>query len=362
LFTGGKPPGDLSSMEIVTRCCLGQTKTAEEHAQPSSSQPSLDVNTGDRPSKSQLSDKVSTDREAVSLASISSTAEVQSADEDDEPLASLLSVSQQRRRARKNSVKAEKDTIDSKKNAAKGRAAKKKSEKVCSRTSPRKSDELVCPTVSSAEPNATGKERSRRKTDKPAEAAKEKERGRKSRTAKKETNSPSKTPSCSGDLTSSPVRRKRRRSSAAETEQPAKNVVRLPDINCFLTGPVQNGGEHANSETATVTESCADKGITEPTDSCLQQNSPVSTNANSSVVPVTSEETTGRSSPTGSIIPQVPMTSSSSDCLASSVVSIPEPSHSVENHVGVSPATPLLGQSTCFYFITLLQTNIIRVQ
>ena len=349
LFAGGEPTGDLSSMEIVTQCCLGQseTKAAEEHIQSSASQPSLAVNTGGQPRKSrsnsQPSGKVSTDREAVPSATNSNTAEVRSADEDDEPLASLLSVSQQRRRAKKNSVKVEKDSGDLKKNAAKGRAAKK-SEKIQSRTSPGKSNDIACPTLGSVKPNATGKERGRRKTDKPAEAMKENVSVRKSQTTKNKTNSPCKMPSGNGNVSASPVKRKRRSSSLdVETEQSAKSVVRLPDINCFLTGPVQNGEERATVETIAVTESCADKCISETTDSSLQQNSSVSTDANSSTVPLISEGTTNCSSPAGSIIP--PLTStSSSDCQVSPAVIIPQSSHSVENCVSVSPATPLLGQ------------------
>jgi len=100
-------------------------------------------------------------------------------------------------------------------------------------------------------------------------------------------------------LVDSPVRRKRRQSSLgenAEAEQTVENVVRLPDIECFLTGPPQNS---VNTETAT--DSVTSKNIAD--DGCLQQNSCPSTQpVISAVGSADTEENTDHTSPPGGLL------------------------------------------------------------
>ena len=448
---------DLSSMEIVMRCCLGksETKTVEEQTQPLQAIITAPVSSATcQPRKtrnsSQPAGKVSkcpTD-EMVSLTSNSTTTGVRSSENEDAS-GSLLPVGKPRSRAKKTST-AVKKSGDSKKNSAKGRPTKKNGDKVESRTSGRRSGNSDSSPVDSTELNVTKKRRGRLKADKPAKTLKEKDSAAKVKSAKNKTKSndspcktpssssnrsaspvkrkqrsgslkrnditaasskqpsengvtsngsPCKTPSSSSNRLASPVKRKRRSSSlkpnavtAVNPEQPAENaIVRLPDFECFLTGPTRNVDELADITAATVTESCTLKSVSETTDSGLQQNNSISaqfmTPTVSSLVPQMSEETTDCiSSPTNTpslpspstlsagcwTVPQSPsitfatvtptdtrVTEHSVDDVRHATdnnVGLPErecdlsssqsSSHSVENRDDIANSTPLSGQFT----------------
>ena len=333
------PAGDLSSMEIVMRCCLGESEpTAVDPGQPSSAVNTTqhDVNSATRRprttrSSSRPAGKVSkcsaVDSEPVLLTGNSTVAE-----EEDQ----LLSGNKPRRRTKKNGTIVEKSE-DSKKNTGKGHAIKNRSKKVQNQTSVCESSNSSRSPLGSAELNTTKKQRGRQKAEKPTETLKEKERRGTKRTSKNKAKSPSKAPSSSRDLLSSPIRQKRRTSSlsagnetAHSSKQPVANsTVRLPNFNCFLTAATKNNVEHVDHKTGTVTETCTSDRISQTVDDSMQQNSSTSTQyivpSVSSTVAVVSEETVEYSLPDCGVVAAL-LPTSSTDCQMSSTAVAPRSS------------------------------------
>ena len=325
LFAGEESASDLSSMEIVTRCCLGvsESKTVDEHSQPS---PDISqMGPAARPSKrkraSKLSGKVTKcstgNSEPVLLSNGNSVTEVR-VGEIESP-ESALPVKKGHRGNKKGITEVERNG-NSKKTAAKPRAAVKKSEKVQRRTSPRKSDHVDGPSPSSVERSVMKEPRGRQKSDKAAKALMGKEREKTPRRRQKsaevaqtpmdkeskkkprsrrkadkaaktqidkehekgKTSTKHKTkcvttrveaPNSSSSLSATPVKRKRRSSSnsnlhrvnaetAASTGQLGENVVvRLPDFECFLTSQVESEEQTGDS--------CTSKNVNETTDGAV---------------------------------------------------------------------------------------------
>ena len=475
---------ELSSMETVTRCCLGtsETQTVEEQSRPSQAANTTDVSSDSRRARirrafslpaREASNCLSNDSELMSVTSKSSTADMTTS-EKVEPSASL-SVSTSSSGATKNNTKVKKVTakdrlsVDSapmsatdnssmadatttekvepsasslsvsagssgatknntkvKNVTAKDRPAKKRSEKVPSRTSPRNSKRSP---VGSAEWKVTKKQRGRPRVKKPpTEISKEKKCGRKGKAtiavdpqvpttsacvvstkntsppirrrqtaarksdkvnnnsdnwaassnrsaelstinisdvnglgpvhlssvavetvepannvskrptaarkgrATKRSKSPLETPSHGSGSVTQAMKRKRRSDSVgvnAETahgceEQPVKNTVRLPDIECFLAGPSRSGEKSANPET--VMDLRTSKNFSDTADSGLPQNrcpsNQATISAASSTDTVMPEEKAEHLSPPTDVLP--PSTTSLSVTQMSSTVCIPQ--------------------------------------
>ena len=221
-----------------------------------------------------LSKKSTIDSEPVSLASSSGTVGMRT-DDKVEPGGPLMPGNASSGGAKKTSRKVRKSSEMEENSAARVRPARKRSGKVVTRTSPRKSDiasssPAECSTTVSAELNGTKKRRGRQSAGKPQKASGKNEGGRKTKAAMKNTDnaissSASKSSGWSGNSTSASVKRKRRSSprkpSAETSRQPALNVgTPLPSIKCFLSASTENSEYKVNGELKTVlVDSCPSK-------------------------------------------------------------------------------------------------------
>ena len=251
----GAECGDLSSMEIVTRFCLGDSKTPTEFAQskpPPPPQTEVEA-VSKRTRRTRSSQESGT--EATSTAAGGKTAsldrkgmDVIATDVVDRPESS----SSRSGRSTRNRKKAEKSVASD----ANGRQPEKKSGKARSTRSPRKSDAGSSEQdFSSLSAIGRGRKKASDKPPKTSPGRKNSATARKGRTAAtKKTRSPPKSPKTSGRSPKSlSSKRKRKSSPAKETVEPSDKQqstecrVSLPDIKCFLTDMHNDSGATVNT-------------------------------------------------------------------------------------------------------------------
>ena len=265
LVPSDEPTSDLSSMEIVTRCCLGTSEAQRvgEHSQPSQAvNPTQSSPASSQPRRmrsaertGEASKRVPTDSEPL-ISNPSVDDDKGKSPEELDQSRSLPVTTTRSGRATKPSTKVEKSG-DASKISVKDRAAKKSLEKVPTRTSPRKSNDSSCLPGTSSEQNATKKRRGRpRKTDKVTETLTEKKSGRKGRTSRwVDSQQPAPTTSKSAE-NKSPTRRRQTSSrknntrdkngmKAIDNDTTELSTINVSDIN-GPNNPVQLSSSAAN--------------------------------------------------------------------------------------------------------------------